>query len=99
MLQRLHRMLTESDPEYLNWSSDDAAADGRYDEQVPVDVMVQLETELTRLAEVFDAVQADEWARPGRRSDGARFTVDSFSRYLLHDVVHHGWDVTRGRRS
>jgi hypothetical protein len=26
--------------------------------------------------------------------DGASFTVDSFSRYFLHDVIHHLWDVT-----
>mgnify|MGYP000205025455 CR=1 FL=1 len=42
----------------------------------------------------FDSVTGEQWQRPGRRSDGAVFTVDTFSRYLLHDVVHHGWDVT-----
>ena len=26
--------------------------------------------------------------------DGASFTIDSFSRYFLHDVIHHLWDVT-----
>jgi hypothetical protein len=24
---------------------------------------------------------------------GASFTVDTFSRYMLHDVEHHLWDV------
>ena len=47
-----------------------------------------------QLAASFDSVSGDQWQRPGRRSDGAVFTVDTFSRYLLHDVVHHGWDVT-----
>ena len=32
------------------------------------------------------------------RSDGAAFTIDSFSRYLVHDPVHHVWDVERGYR-
>ena len=31
---------------------------------------------------------------PGRRGDGASFTVDSFSRYMVHDPVHHLFDVT-----
>jgi hypothetical protein len=38
-------------------------------------------------------VGPDEWSRPGRRSDGATFTVNSLSRYLLHDIVHHLHDV------
>jgi hypothetical protein len=29
----------------------------------------------------------------GFRSDGAQFTVESFGRYLLHDPIHHLWDV------
>ena len=38
----------------------------------------------------------DQWQRPGGRSDGARFTVGTLARYLLHDPVHHVWDVERG---
>jgi len=94
---RLHRMLTEDDPEYLNWSSDDAAIEGAYADQYPDAVLPDLERDLRALADAFDSVLAKDWQRPGRRSDGARFTVDSFARYLLHDVVHHGWDVTRDR--
>ena len=32
------------------------------------------------------------------RADAARgaFTIDSFSRYLLHDPVHHLYDVNKG---
>ena len=33
-------------------------------------------------------------AAPGRRSDGASFTVDSIGRYYLHDIEHHLWDVS-----
>jgi hypothetical protein len=95
---RLHRMLTEDDPEYLNWSSDDASVEGRYDAVAPADAEAELNPALLALADAFDAVRDSEWVRPGRRSDGAVFTVDSFSRYLLHDVVHHGWDVTRSPR-
>jgi hypothetical protein len=27
------------------------------------------------------------------RSDGAQFTVESFARYLVHDPLHHEFDV------
>jgi hypothetical protein len=36
------------------------------------------------------------WDRTGTRSDGARFTVASLGRYLLHDPVHHVGDVEAG---
>ena len=45
---------------------------------------------------ISTSVGVDEWQRPGRRSDGAEFTIDSLARYLLHDVVHHLHDVGRG---
>jgi hypothetical protein len=46
------------------------------------------------LAGRFAAVSGDQWRRPGRRSDGAVFTVETFGRYLVHDPVHHLYDVT-----
>ena len=46
------------------------------------------------LADRFDDVRGAEWQRTGTRSDGARFTVESFARYFIHDPVHHIWDVT-----
>jgi hypothetical protein len=33
------------------------------------------------------------WQRTGTRTDGARFSVDSFARYLIHDPVHHLHDI------
>jgi hypothetical protein len=32
--------------------------------------------------------------RPGRRSDGATFTAETFARYFIHDPIHHLHDVT-----
>ena len=39
----------------------------------------------------------DQWGRTGYRSDGAAFTVDSFTRHLVHNPVHHVWDAELGR--
>ena len=44
----------------------------------------------------FASVRADEWGRTGYRSDGVAFTIDTFTRYMVHDPVHHVWDVQQG---
>jgi len=92
-LHRLDRMLTETDPLYDNWDQDATALDKDYGGQDPAVVSDELESAGQGLADRFDTVSGDAWQRPGRRSDGASFTVDTFSRYLLHDVEHHLWDV------
>ena len=94
-LERLELMLTTDDPLYPNWDQDATAVEERYGEQDPVTVMEQLAAAATLLAMRFAALTDDEWQRPGRRSDGAAFTVDSFARYFLHDVEHHLHDVNR----
>jgi len=96
--QRLFLMLRQDDPLYPNWDQDAAAVEAGYGEQDPAVVSVELGEAAAGLADAFDSVVGDQWLRPGRRSDGARFTVAGFSRYLLHDPVHHLYDVT-GRRA
>jgi hypothetical protein len=91
--ERLRRMLTEDDPRYENWDQDETAVTDRYSEQESAAVATELVTRATRLADRFDAVSGVDWDRPGTRSDGAHFTVESFARYLVHDPVHHLWDV------
>ena len=92
---RLELMLTEDDPMFPNWDQDETAMTDRYDLQDPLVVRRELAIAGDLLAERFDAVTANEWLRTGLRSDGARFTVESFGRYLLHDPIHHLWDVSR----
>jgi hypothetical protein len=87
-------MLFEDDPLFANWDQDATALEDRYDLADPVVVSAELALAAERLADAFDAVGPQRWERTGRRSDGASFTVDSFSRYLIHDPIHHIWDVT-----
>lgn len=89
--ERLHLMTVTDDPLFVNWDQDAAAVAGGYREQDPATVAREVLEEVGPLAEGFEAVT--DWTRPGRRSDGAAFTVDSLGRYLLHDPVHHLWDV------
>lgn len=91
--QRLHRMLDEDDPLFANWDQDETAIAERYHEQDPKAVSNELMVTAERIADSFDALTSEQWTRPGRRSDGASFTVDSFARYFLHDPLHHLWDV------
>lgn len=93
--ERLALMLREDDPTFANWDQDATAVEDAYGTQDPATVVAELEAAGTALADAFDAVAPDQWSRTGNRSDGARFTVASFARYLLHDPVHHVWDVTR----
>jgi hypothetical protein len=91
---RLGLMLTEDDPLFPNWDQDETAVSDRYGDQDPAEVTRQLDTAAEALAGRFAAVSGDQWRRPGRRSDGAAFTVETFGRYFIHDPVHHLYDVT-----
>jgi hypothetical protein len=95
--ERLGLMLGQDDPLYANWDQDATAAEDDYNGQDPATVATALRTAALRLAGAFDQVEGAQWQRTGRRSDGAAFTVDTFSRYLAHDPVHHLFDVTGQR--
>jgi predicted carbohydrate-binding protein with CBM5 and CBM33 domain len=87
-------MLTEDDPLYPNWDQDETAVVDDYASQRPGVVAGELASAAEALAASFAAVSDDQWLRQGRRSDGATFTVETFARYLMHDPIHHLYDVT-----
>lgn len=93
---RLERMLTEDGPAFANWDQDETAVAERYGEQDPAVVAGELAEAATVLADRFDSVEGDQWARTGDRSDGASFTVESFALYFVHDPLHHLDDVGKG---
>ncbi len=94
-IERLDLMLSQNAPTFASWDQDATAIAARYDLQDPAIVRRELVLAADELADRFDAVSASEWSRLGMRSDGAAFTVESFGKYLLHDPIHHLWDVTR----
>jgi hypothetical protein len=95
--ERLDLMLHQDDPLYGNWDQDATAVAENYNGQDPAIVAAELQDAAFRLADAFEGVDDVQWQRTGRRSDGARFSVDTFSRYLVHDPVHHLYDVTGER--
>jgi hypothetical protein len=97
--ERLILMLTFDGPHYPNWDQDATAVADRYAEQDPGTVAADLAAAANVIAARFEGVAGDQWQRTGYRSDGARFTVESFARYFIHDPVHHLYDVTGARYS
>ena len=95
--QRLELMLSQDDPLFPNWDQDETAVADRYAEQDPAEVAAALRRAALAIAGRFEGVTGAQWQRAGRRSDGARFTVETFARYLVHDPVHHLYDVTGQR--
>ena len=91
---RLRLMLAEDDPLFPDWDQDRTAVEDRYGEQDPATVAVELAEAGAGFADHFDAVSGEQWHRTGARDDGSRFTVTTFARYLIHDPIHHLYDVT-----
>lgn len=97
--QRVRLMLDEDDPLFANWDQDETAVASDYGSQDPKVVERELVEAGDALAALFASIPVDDdarWTRPGRRSDGSVFTVESIGRYFLHDVVHHLHDVKAG---
>jgi hypothetical protein len=92
--QRLELMLTHDDAVFANWDQDEAALEQRYAEQDPEQVAEDLEAAAQRLIGLVGEIEAAAWERTGTRSNGSVFTVTTLLQYVLHDVVHHLWDVT-----
>jgi hypothetical protein len=83
----------QDDPLFENWDQDATAIADRYWEQDPATVASEIATAAQVNAAVWAGVSTEEWQRPGRRSDGSVFTLDSLGRYFLHDLRHHLVDV------
>lgn len=90
---RLEQMVTEDDARFANWDQDATAVDDRYHEQDPPTVAREYASAAEALAAAFDSVSGDQWRRRGTRSNGSQFTVATVAIYLMHDLLHHEWDV------
>ncbi len=95
--KRLEMMLTADDPLFPNWDPNVTAIEDRYDLADPAEVAEEMLGAAEELAARFRSLTAEQRERPGRRSDGASFTVLTFARYEIHDPIHHLWDVTGER--
>ena len=91
---RLALILAEDEPTFADWDPNDAALAGRYHELDPGTVSEEILAAAETLAAAAEAVPPESVERRGLRSDGAPFTVTTLLQYLVHDLVHHLWDVS-----
>lgn len=83
----------DNDPTFQNWDQDATAVEERYGEQDPATVAGELAEAAGRLADGYSSLRHGAESRPKSRSDGARFTIESFGRSIVHDPTHHLVDV------
>jgi hypothetical protein len=93
MQQRIFMMISEDNPTFASFDPD-AAAPG-YAANSPEQAAALLTGASNRLGEVFDSMAPPLWDKTGKRGDGAAFTVLSLSQYMMHDNLHHLFDVQR----
>lgn len=91
---RVAFMLTQDTPDFEDWDQNEAAETGGYAGGDPETVADQLTTAATGLVARLRSLSPEQRQRRARRADGAEFTVEQVTRMLLHEVVHHLWDVT-----
>ncbi len=92
--ERVRMMLAVDDPLFENWDQDAAALAGGYAELPPGPLAEELVTAAAAVSRSYAGIEGPQWDRPGRRSNGSTFTVDTLARYHLHDVEHHLHDVS-----
>lgn len=90
---RLDLMLHHDDPVFANWDQDATALEDDYASQDPAVVLIEIGDSARALAGRLNSLGPADWARPGQRSNGSRFTVESLAVYATHDVEHHLHDV------
>jgi hypothetical protein len=90
---RLALMLDEDEPLFANWDQDATAVEDRYGDQDPAVVAQEIDGAANAIADAFGAVHADQWSRIGHRDNGSTFTVETLGQYMVHDLVHHVWDI------
>jgi hypothetical protein len=91
--ERIYLMLTEDNPTFVSIDPDAMAA--AYAGRTPSAAAALLTGASNRLGDVFASLAPQLWERPGRRADGAQFSVLSLAQYFMHDNLHHLFDVNR----
>lgn len=92
--ERIDLMVAQDDPRFANWDQDETAVEQRYDQQRPSVVAAELENAAQLIASTIESVPDGAWQRPGRRSNGSFFTIETLVVYFLHDLEHHLADVS-----
>jgi hypothetical protein len=96
--ERVRASLVEDRPTYTGPNPDEAAEEGRYNEQDPIDVADALAANAERLAATFESVPDDGWDRMHVRKGHERSVLFT-ARRAMHEGNHHLLDIGRGMRA
>lgn len=96
--ERVRASLVEDRPELPGLEPDEAAAQGRYNEQDPVEVADALAASAERLAATFESLPDDGWDRVHLRRGHERSVLFT-ARRAVHEGNHHLLDIGRGLRA
>jgi len=91
--ERIDLMITGAGPSFPNWDQDATAVEKDYAAQDPRATAERLLAAGRALATRLTPLGPAEWGYEGHRSNGSDFTIESYARYVIHDVFHHLWDV------
>lgn len=87
--ERTRAMVAEDDPVFSNFDGDATAIARQYWNASPAAVADEFAVATAETAGVLEGLSAEGWERPGRRGDGAPFTVSSLALYFSHELTHH----------
>ena len=90
---RVFAMLTEENPEFDDWVPEQRAEPVPQSPETAIGVIVGAGE---RFSSIFESLHPSLTQRVGRRPDGYEYTVVNVGRYVLHDILHHLCDATRG---
>jgi len=90
---RVNLMIATDGAQFENWDQDATARDEQYERQDPDVVSEELNAAAQTIAATYRGVSGDLWGHRGLRSNGSEFTIATQVVYLLHDPIHHLWDV------
>lgn len=91
--ERVRALHDGTDVRFANWDQDATARDDHYDRQDPVTVATELREAGEVLAALYDATTPEQWRHEAIRGETSRFTLATLGRYMMHDPLHHLWDV------
>lgn len=99
--QRIERMLTEDLPTHEPMDREDRVTRDAYNDQDPVAVADQLAANAETLATTLEALDADQWKRPGIYTypEPTERDVSWVARHTAHEGQHHLLDIGRSLRS
>lgn len=93
--QRIHRALSEDNPDFEPMRRDERVTEMAYNDQDPGEVAADMEANARDLARTIAELDEHDWERTGMYNwpERKERTVDWIVRNTVHELVHHRRDI------